>query len=424
MFAGDFAVGQTVDLKFTTRRFTTGAPFTLAGTPAVAAYPDNSVTQITAGITLSVDFDALTGLNNVRVVATAGNGYAAGTSYALVITAGTVDSVSVVGEVVGSFTLERGAAFGRLGAPAGASVSADVAAVKVDTAAILVDTGTTLDGRIPAALVGGRIDASVGAMAAGTVTAAAIATDAIDGDAIAASAVTEIQAGLSTLTAAQVNAEVDTALDTAIPAVNTAGSANDVLLDVVNARLLGTIAAGTHTAQSGDSFARLGAPVGASMSADVAGVQSDTDNIQTRLPAALVGGRMDSSVGADVLGLALSTQVDALEGDTTTLLGRLTAARAATLDNLPSAVQRNTALSDFPFTMVDSAGAPLTGLTVSATRRIDAGVFAAAANAPTEIADGWYTINLAAADLNGATIALRFTATGARDRNFTIVTRP
>lgn len=279
MFAGDFAVGQTVDLKFTTRRFTTGAPFTLAGTPAVAAYPDNSVTQITAGITLTVDFDALTGLNNVRVVATGANGYAASTSYALVITAGTVDSVSVVGEVVGSFTLERGAAFGRLGAPAGASVSADVAAVKVDTAAILVDTGTTLDGRIPAALVGGRIDASVGAMAAGTVTAAAIATDAIDGDAIAASAVTEIQAGLSTLTAAQVNAEVDTALDTAIPAVNTAGSANDVLLDVVNARLLGTIAAGTHTAQSGDSFARLGAPAGASVSVDIAAIEAQTDDI-------------------------------------------------------------------------------------------------------------------------------------------------
>lgn len=33
-------------------------------------------------------------------------------------------------------------------------------------------------------------------------------------------------------------------------------------------------------------------------SAEVAGVQSDTDNIQTRLPAALVGGRIDSSVGA------------------------------------------------------------------------------------------------------------------------------
>lgn len=46
-----------------------------------------------------------------------------------------------------------------------------------DIDAILVDTGTTLDGRIPAALVSGRMDASVGAMAANTLTAAATAAD-------------------------------------------------------------------------------------------------------------------------------------------------------------------------------------------------------------------------------------------------------
>jgi hypothetical protein len=103
----DFALGQTFDVKFTTRRFSTGAPFTLAGSPAVAAYEDNNTTELTAGITLSVDFDSRTGLNNVRVVATSGNGYSAGKSYFLVITAGTVDSVSVVGEVAGEFTLER-----------------------------------------------------------------------------------------------------------------------------------------------------------------------------------------------------------------------------------------------------------------------------------------------------------------------------
>jgi len=198
----DFALGTTFDVKFTTRRFTTGAPFALAG-GVIAAYPDNSVTQLTAGITLSADFDGVTGLNNIRVVATSGNGYAAGSSYALVITTGTVDSVSVVGEVVEEFTLERSASFGRLGAPAGASVSADVAAVKGDTAAILVDTGTTLqaelDGiqadtediqaRLPAALITGRMDANVGAMAANVLTATAINADAIT-DAKVASDVT------------------------------------------------------------------------------------------------------------------------------------------------------------------------------------------------------------------------------------------
>jgi hypothetical protein len=52
------------------------------------------------------------------------------------------------------------------------------------------------------------------------------------------------------------------------------------------------------TPQTGDVFVRLGAPVAASISADIAGVRADTGNIQTRLPAALVSGRMDASVGA------------------------------------------------------------------------------------------------------------------------------
>jgi hypothetical protein len=103
-YIGDFALGATFDLKFTTRQIT-GAPFTLAGTPVVSAYVGNSTTQITAGITLSADFDGVTGLNNVRVVATTANGYAVGSNYQLVITTGTVNSVSVVGEVIGQFSI-------------------------------------------------------------------------------------------------------------------------------------------------------------------------------------------------------------------------------------------------------------------------------------------------------------------------------
>jgi hypothetical protein len=258
-YKGDIALGSTLDFKFTTRRFSTGTPFALAGTPTLAAYPDNSTTEITAGITLTTDFDTRTGLNHVRIVASGANGYAAGSNYDVVITAGTVDSVSVVGEVVGSFSIERtgaalallkdatfglaaietlvdelesrltaaragyldninnatlaGASFPtdpadqslviaatdaimtRLGAPVGASVSADIAAVQGDT--------DNIQTRLPVALVGGRMDASVGAMAADVLTAAALAADAV----------TEIQSGLSTLSAAQVNAEVVDALN-------------------------------------------------------------------------------------------------------------------------------------------------------------------------------------------------------------------
>ena len=105
-YIGDFRLGDTFDTKFTTVT-TTGAPTQLAGTPVISAYPDNSTTQITAGITLSVDFDTVTGLNNVRVVATSGNGYATATNYQLVITTGTVGGTSVVGYVVAEFSIEN-----------------------------------------------------------------------------------------------------------------------------------------------------------------------------------------------------------------------------------------------------------------------------------------------------------------------------
>ena len=103
-YRGDINLGDTIDLKFCTVT-TTGAPTQLAGTPVISAYPDNSITQLTAGITLTVDFDAVTGLNNVRVVATGANGYATATNYDLVITTGTVGGTSVVGYVVGSFSI-------------------------------------------------------------------------------------------------------------------------------------------------------------------------------------------------------------------------------------------------------------------------------------------------------------------------------
>lgn len=104
-YIGDFNLGDTFDTKFTTRQIS-GAPATLSSSPVISAYVGNSTTEITAGITLTVDFDSRTGLNNVRVVATSGNGYATASNYQLVITTGTVNSVSVVGEVIAEFSIE------------------------------------------------------------------------------------------------------------------------------------------------------------------------------------------------------------------------------------------------------------------------------------------------------------------------------
>lgn len=105
MYIGDFKVAAVIDLKFTTRSFTTGAPTTLAGTPAISIYKDNDTTQTTTGITLSVDFDGVTGLNNIHID-TSNAFYAAGSNFQCIITTGTVGGVSVVGETVGAFSIE------------------------------------------------------------------------------------------------------------------------------------------------------------------------------------------------------------------------------------------------------------------------------------------------------------------------------
>jgi hypothetical protein len=147
-YVGDVRLGDTFDVKFTTVT-TTGAPTTLAGTPVISAYPGNSTTELTAGITLTVDFDARTGLNNVRVVATGGNGYATATDYQLVITTGTVGGTSVVGYVVGEFSIEKRSALMPTTAArtalvaADGSVSPNWADVKSPTTTLAL-TGTTI----------------------------------------------------------------------------------------------------------------------------------------------------------------------------------------------------------------------------------------------------------------------------------------
>jgi hypothetical protein len=77
-------------------------------------------------------------------------------------------------------TVQTGDAFARLGAPAGASVSADIAAIEAQTDDIgAAGAGlTAITGLLPAALVGGRMDASVGAVASGVINEAAYSTTA------------------------------------------------------------------------------------------------------------------------------------------------------------------------------------------------------------------------------------------------------
>lgn len=147
-YLGDFRLNDTLDCKFTTCS-TTGAPTTLAGSPVISAYVGNGTTEITAGITLTVDFDARTGMHNVRVVATSGNGFATATNVELVLTAGTVGGTSVVGYVVGTFSIENRSAVmpttaaRTVDVSAGGEVGVDWANVGSPTTSLAL-TGTTI----------------------------------------------------------------------------------------------------------------------------------------------------------------------------------------------------------------------------------------------------------------------------------------
>lgn len=106
-YLGDYAEDYaTLNFKFSTHK-ADGTPIALAGTPAISVYKANGTTQSTAGITLSVDFDSVTGLNNVLIDLSADAFYAPGNDYSVVITTGTVNSVSVVGTVLAHFSIEN-----------------------------------------------------------------------------------------------------------------------------------------------------------------------------------------------------------------------------------------------------------------------------------------------------------------------------
>lgn len=140
-----------------------------------------------------------------------------------------------------------GDAFARIGAPAGASLSADVAAVKSDSAAILADTGTD-----------------------GVVLPQAQA-DKVWGTAV------------RTLTA-------NTNLNDP-----TAAAIADAVWDEVST---GHTDAGKAGAQVWTDIDAILEDTGTTLQNELDGIQADTEDIQARIPAALVSGRINANVAA------------------------------------------------------------------------------------------------------------------------------
>ncbi len=237
---GNVPLNSTIPFFIDTFVGSTGASVDWSGIAVtdVEIFKGTSMTQRAsdAGVVLldtdGISLDGITGIGGFSIDTSDNSDagfYAAGSFYTVVVASVTIDS-QTVNFVAGTFRLTPAEAIaghpkvdvgGWLGTAAAtptvngvpevdlthvAGATTDVSALATNVAAILVDTGTTLDGRIPAALVGGRIDASVGAMAANVVTAAAVADGAIDAATLAA----------DTITAAKIAADVTTELQSGL----------------------------------------------------------------------------------------------------------------------------------------------------------------------------------------------------------------
>ena len=176
MYVGDFAPGSTVALHFNTHT-AAGTPITLAGTPAVSVYK-GSTTESTSGVSLTVDYDSRTGMHYVVVDTSAdGTFYAAGNDFSVVITTGTVNGVSVVGTVVGRFSLHARSALrpttaGRtLDVSAGGEAGLDWANIGSPTTSVALSGTTVSSSQVAASVTGavGSVTGNVGGNVVGSV---------------------------------------------------------------------------------------------------------------------------------------------------------------------------------------------------------------------------------------------------------------
>lgn len=95
---------QTIYLYFTTVGTTGEAAALSSGNCDI--YEDGSTTQIATADSLTASFDSVTGMNVVAVDLN-DSGFETGKTYTVVLSAGTVGSLSVVGRVVGVFSVGR-----------------------------------------------------------------------------------------------------------------------------------------------------------------------------------------------------------------------------------------------------------------------------------------------------------------------------
>lgn len=414
-YLGSWKIDDPIVFVVTTHTPSTGAATDADAVPSYHVYEDETSTPLITGTMALLNGANTVGFYSEQITLSAANGFEKGKSYSIYITAtvggvtgvtyrnfqieaevdsnsvsnlnanvitaasiatDAIDADALAASALAEINAEVDTALADYDAPTSAELVSEINSVQSDIAAVQADTDN-IQTRLPASLVSGRMDASVGAMASGVVTAAAIATDAIDADALAADAIAEINAtvdtaladydaptsaelvseinsvqsdiaALNNLSAAQVNAEVDSAIETYhldhllatdYDPANKPGVATALLNEMVendggvsrytaNALEQAPTGGSAPTAseiadavwdedatahQTQGTFGQAIGDPGADTDTIFAlanSIQADTDNIQTRLPATLVSGRMDSSVGAMAANVITASVID------------------------------------------------------------------------------------------------------------------
>lgn len=203
MYLGNYAAGATIDFLWSSNDGS-GASITRGTNGTISVYKGNGTTQSTAGVTDDEDFDSLTGIHHVRITTGSdGSFYAGGNDFAVVLSGATIDG-KAVNAVLAHFSLQNRY-------PAVSDVQSGLA-----TAAALDAVDNFVDTEVAAILA--AVDTEVAAIKAKTDlipaspaavgSAMTLAANAVNASALAADAVAEIQSGLSTLTAGDVNAQM------------------------------------------------------------------------------------------------------------------------------------------------------------------------------------------------------------------------
>jgi|LSQX01.2.fsa_nt_gb hypothetical protein len=225
---------------------------------------------------------------------------------------------------------------------------------------------------------------------------------------------------------------VDAPNSTALVAIRTTMQAAGQTLATLLSRIVGTLKSGNHEPQSGDAYAKVnnGTYGNEAIKTAIGGLNNlSSGDVGTAVGTAL--GSYGAAKAGDRMDLVDAPNATAREAIRTTIqaAGSHLALIKAKTDNLPASpagaeFKKNTAKSGFTFFMADSADhvTGKTGLNVTATRSLDGAAFDACANNVAEISGGFYKIDLAATDLNGDIVVLKFSANGADVTAFTIAT--